>query len=183
MQKLKTEITTTTPSESLFKKDIIHPEGLILNWTLKMNLNDKGQTLPKASMEAIILEHTGKLPLSLSIVSSTRVQILFNNADLLLFQKLLLVKMITKIEVPVDNPPQRDITRLAHLYLQGYYKELAHASLQGLSAPLIAQVLAKALTLVPGKFQNSVKQNRWKYNIKKDQLHFLVGVDQGKMEV
>jgi hypothetical protein len=183
LQKLKTEIkSAVSPSVSLFKKDIIHPESHIINWTLKMELNDKGQSLPKDSMEAIIKEHTGTLPQSISVMSPSKVQILFKEEDLPRFQKLLDVKQIVKINAIVDNLQQRDITRLAHLYLQGYYKELAHAPLLGLPAPTIVQVLAKALMLVPRRFENAVKQNRWKYNIKKDQLHFQGGADQEKME-
>jgi hypothetical protein len=88
-----------------------------------------------------------------------------------------------KIDAVVNNLQQKDITRLAHLYLQGYYKELAHATLQGLPAPIISQILAKALSLVPRRFDNTMKQNRWKYNIKKDQLYFKEVAVQENMEV
>jgi hypothetical protein len=82
----------------------------------------------RESMVAVIKDKTGKAPLSISVISTSTAQILFKEEDLPSFQKLLDSKMIQLVETKKDNFHQRDIARLAHLYLSGYHKDLAHAA-------------------------------------------------------
>jgi hypothetical protein len=80
--------------------------------------------------------------------------------------------MIQLVETKIDDFHQRDIARLAHLYLSGYYKNLAHAAFQNLPDTIIVQILSKAATLVKQRFYNIPTQKRWNFIIKKDIVAF-----------
>ena len=102
----------------------------------------------------------------------TTAQILFKEEDLPSFQKLLSSKMIQLVDTKKDDFQQRDIARLAHLYLSGYYKNLAYAAFLNLPVPIIAQILTKAAMLVKQRFHNVPTQKRWNFIIKKDIIAF-----------
>jgi hypothetical protein len=164
LQKLKKD-----PTSLLIKKEKIHSDGLITNWIVRISLNEKGQNFPRQSMVAVIEDITGKAPLSISMISTSTAQILFKEEDLPSFQKLLNSKMIQLVETKKDDFHQRDIARLAHLYLSGYYKDLAHAAFQNLPDTII---LSKAATLVKQRFYNIPTQKRWNFIIKKEIVAF-----------
>ncbi len=87
-------------------------------------------------MVAVIEDIAGKTPLSISVISTSTAQILFKEEDLPSFQKLLDSKMIQLVDTKKDDFQQKDIARVAHLYLSGYYKDLAYAAFQNLSNPI-----------------------------------------------
>jgi hypothetical protein len=122
LQKLKKDIKSAmNPSSLLLNKEKINPDGLITNWTLRIMLNKKGQSFPRQSMVAVIENNTGKAPLSILVISTSTAQILFKEEDLPFFQKLFSSKMIHLVDTKKVDFHQRDIARLAHLYLSGYY--------------------------------------------------------------
>ena len=123
-------------------------------------------------MVAVIEDIAGKTPLSISVILTSTSQILFKEEDLPSFQKLLSSKMIQSVDTKKDDFQQRDIARLAHLYLSGYCKNLAYAAFQSLPDPTIAQILTKAATLVKQRFHNVPTQKRWNFIIKKDIIAF-----------
>ena len=111
-------------------------------------------------------------PLSLSVISPTSFQILHKKGDSVSFQKLLIPSMIELVEAKKENFQQRDINRIAQLYLRGYFKELARAALQDLPTPTVELVLTRAAELVKSKFQNKLLQKKWLFNIQKDKIAF-----------
>jgi hypothetical protein len=164
--------TEKEPCLTFLQKDKPETVSKISSMTIKVKLNDKGQAWPLDAMKKIIEEIVGIPPLNLSVITPTSMQILFKEEDLVSFRKLLNCNKIEIIEAKRENFHPRDINRLAHLYLSGYYKELAHAALQGLSTTTVAVILAKAAGLVKSRFPNLVTQKKWMYNIKKDTLEF-----------
>jgi hypothetical protein len=84
--------------------------------------------------------------------------------------------MIELVEAKKENFQQRDINRIAQLYLRGYFKELARAAIQDLPTPIVELVLVKAAELVKSKFQNKLLQKRWLFNIQKDKIAFQPAV-------
>ena len=173
LQILKLQIKKSVdPVDFLLKKDKIVSVGDIISWILKIELNEKAQNLPRQSMLAVIENITGKAPQSISVVSTSTAQILFKEEDLPCFRKMLDSKRIHKVETKSDNFQPRDITRVAHLYLSGYYKDLAHAALQNIPENIILQILTKAELLVKQGFHNIPTQNRWYFIIKKDIVAF-----------
>jgi hypothetical protein len=129
------------PSSLLLKKEKIQSYGLITNLTLRILLNEKGQNFPRQSMVAVIEDIAGKSPLSISVISTSTAQIFFKEEDLPSFQKLLNSKLIQLVDTKNTDFHQRDMTRLAHLYLSGYYTSLAYAAFQNLPDPLIATLV------------------------------------------
>jgi hypothetical protein len=153
-KKLKQEIkNSVNPASLLIKKEKIYSDGPIITWTVRIALNEKGQNFPRQPMLTVIEDKTGKAPLSISVISTSTAQIVFKEEDLSSFQKLLDSKMIQLVETKKGNFQQRDISRLAHLYLSGYHKDLAHAAFQNLSETIIVQILSKAATLVKQRFK------------------------------
>ena len=160
------------PCLTLLQKDNFEAVQEIASMTLRIRLNAKGQICPLDAMKRIIEEIVGIQPLSLSVISPTSVQILFKKGDLASFQKLVIPNKIELVEPKKDNFQQRDINRIAQLYLRGYYKELARAALQGLPTSTIELVLVKATELVKTRFQNKITQKQWMFNIQKDKIAF-----------
>jgi hypothetical protein len=173
LQKLKKDIKSAVdPSSLLLKKETTHLDGPIMSWTLRIELTNRAKNFCLLSMLAVIEQTTGKKPLSISVINASSAQICFREEDLLSFQKLLTSKMIKLVETKKDNFQQADIVRLAHLYLSGYYKDLAHAAVQNLPVHITTQILTKAATLVKQRFKNVPTQKRWNFIIKKDLIAF-----------
>jgi hypothetical protein len=80
---------------------------------------------------------------------------------------------IEEVEAKKEDFQHWDINRIAHLYLRGYFKELARAALQDLTTPTVELVLARATELVKLNMQNKLMQKRWLFNIQKDKIAFL----------
>jgi hypothetical protein len=177
LAKVRKEIQTAeNPCLSLLQK--VNPQSAteISSMIVKIKLTTKGQTCPLESGKRIIEKEVGIQPLSLSVISPTSFQILHNKEDSVLFQKLLIPNMIEVVEAKKENFQQQDISRIAHLYLRGYFKELAHAAIQDLPTPIVGLVLVKAAELVKSKFRNKLLQKRWLFNIQKDKITFQSAV-------
>jgi hypothetical protein len=171
--KMKKDIQSVEkPCLSLLQKENFETIEEIASMTLKIKLNTKGQTCPSDSIKRIIEEKVGIQPLSLSVISLTSFQILYKKGDTASFQKLLIPSMIELGEAKKENFQQRDINRIAQLYLRGYFKELARAALQDLPTPTVELVLARATELVKTKFQNKIMRKKWLFNIQKDKAAF-----------
>jgi hypothetical protein len=131
-------------------------------------------------MQRLIEDRVQKIPKLISMMDTKKFQIFFNQKDQTAFENLLIPGKITEIPGKTEDLQQRDIKRLAHLYLSGYYKALARATIQHLKAPLIAQILDSAALLVKTRFNDAQTQKQWRYNIVRDREFFLppqVGVD------
>ena len=144
------------PCLSLLQKDNFKVVEEIVSMTLKIKLNAKGQICPLDSMKRIVEERVGIQPLSLSVISPTSFQILHKKGDSVSFQKLLIPSMIELVEAKKENFQQRDINRIAQLYLRGYFKELARAAIQDLPTPTVELVLLREAEMVKSKFQNKL---------------------------
>jgi hypothetical protein len=141
---------------SLLQKVNLEKVEEVVSMSLKIRLNTKGQICPLDSINRIIEETVRIQPLSLSLISPTSFQILYKKGDSVSFQKLLIPSMIELVEAKKDNFQQRDINRIAQLYLRGYFKELARAAIQDLPTPSVELVLARAAEIVKSKFQNKL---------------------------
>ncbi len=119
-------------------------------------------------MKRIIVEIVGIQPLNLSVISPTSVQILFKKGDSAAFQKLKSLGMIQLVEPKRQNLQGRDIHWIAHLYLRGYFKELAQAALQDLPGPVVQLVLQKAMEIVKIQCPIKILQKKKIFNIQRD---------------
>ncbi len=144
----------------------------IISLTLKFKLTSTAQIFPKQSMKKIIGEIAGIQPLNISVISPTSVQILFKKGDSAAFQKLSSLGTIQLIEPKKQNIQGRDIHRIAHLYLRGYFKELAQAALQDLPGPVVQLVLQKALEIVKIQCPIKILQKKKLFNTQRDMATF-----------
>eukprot|EP00596_Hydrurales_sp_CCMP1899_P006886 CAMPEP_0119033086 /NCGR_PEP_ID=MMETSP1177-20130426/80_1 /TAXON_ID=2985 /ORGANISM="Ochromonas sp, Strain CCMP1899" /LENGTH=398 /DNA_ID=CAMNT_0006989543 /DNA_START=133 /DNA_END=1329 /DNA_ORIENTATION=- len=172
----KDVLLSTDLSSICFKKPRIALEKgkkqEIVSWYLSANFNDRFANLARITAGKVILDIVGKTPLAISAISPTVVQILFNKEDEDSFLKILKSPNIKLIENKERKFNQREITRLAHLYLSSYYKELAHVTLLGVPAAIISQILLRGEELVQMRFPNPLKQRKALLNIKRDQKYF-----------
>jgi hypothetical protein len=97
-------------------------------------------------------------------------QILHKTEDTVSFQKLLTPNRIEVVEAKTENFQQWDVDRIAHLYLRGYFKELARAAIQDLPTLIQDLVLVRAEEIVVSTFRNKIFQKKWMFNIKKDRI-------------
>ncbi len=157
------------PCSALLQKTPLEVEEIV-SWTLKFKLTSTAQIFPKQSMKKIIGEIVEIQPLNSSVIAPTAVQILCKKGDSAAFQKLLSLS-IQQVE-PRTQIQDRDLHRIAHLYLRGYFKELAQAALQDLPGPVVQLVLLKALEIV--KIQCPIKtlQKKKLFNIQRDMATF-----------
>jgi hypothetical protein len=158
--------------DSLLRKDNFKAGEEIASMTIKINLTAIAQTCPADSMKKIIEKKVGIQPLSLSVISLTSCQFLYKKKDSAAFQNLLISNQVELMEAKKEDFQKKDVDRIAHLYLRGYFKELARAALQDLPAPTVQLVLTRAAEIVKSNYNNKIMQKRWMYNIQKDKIAF-----------
>mmetsp|Transcript_36376 Transcript_36376/g.34396 ORF Transcript_36376/g.34396 Transcript_36376/m.34396 type:complete len:316 (-) Transcript_36376:2458-3405(-) len=164
---------TAHPTLDLLKNNPPLVEETIMSITVKARLNSKARDGPKEAMQSLIAERVQKIPKLISMIGTETFQIFFDQKDQKAFENLLIPGKITEIPGKTEDLQQREIRRLAHLYLSGYYKALARATIQHLKAPLIAQILDSAALLVKTRFNDAQTQKQWRYNIVRDKEFFL----------
>jgi hypothetical protein len=158
------------PCLSLLQKEKCDKEVEITSMTIRIKLNTTGQTCPLVSARKIIQQTVGMQPLNISKISPTLFQILHKTEDTVSFQKLLIPNRIEAVEAKTENFQQWDVDRIAHLYLRGYFKELARAAIQDLPTRIQDLVLVRAEEIVVSTFRNKILQKKWMFNIKKDRI-------------
>ena len=173
LAKIKKNIESVDkPCSALLQKAPLEKVEEIVSLTLYFKLTSTAQIFPKQSMKKIIGEIAGIQPLNISVISPTAVQILFKKGDSAAFQKLLSLDSIQRVEPRTQNIQGRDLHRIAHLYLRGYFKELAQAALQDLPGPVVQLVLLKALEIVKIQCPRKTLQKKKLFNIQRDMATF-----------
>jgi hypothetical protein len=171
---------TENPTLNLLRNDPPVEEEIIISMSVKARLNLKARIGPKEAMQRLIEDIVQRIPKLISVMDPEKFQIFFDQKDKTAFENLLIPGKIMEIPGKTEELQQRDIKRFAHLYLSGYYKALARATIQHLKAPLIAQILDSAALLVKTRFNDAPTQKQWRYNIVRDKEFFLppqVGMD------
>jgi hypothetical protein len=156
----------------LSKKAPVSPIETVDRITLQFSFASVALRSPFVAWKQLFHACTGEVPLSLSILSKTQAEFYVDASQVAVIHIKLASYPTVKV-VSNTVPSDKDVGRLAHCYLRGFFKTLREAVLFTVSSATRIKILNHASTLLGRSFTDKITRDRWKSTIAYD-LKLLV---------